>query len=89
MKIQDIRKMAKDYKIDSFGKSKMEIIRSLQKAEGNFDCYGRASSGFCDQGACVWKEDCLKESLGEPVPAAPVKTEKISKVIKKAAPRRK
>jgi len=64
MKIQDIRKMAGKHKIDSFGMTKMQMIRALQKAEGNFDCYGRAASGFCDQGACLWKEDCLKDSAG-------------------------
>jgi len=86
MKIQDIRKMAGKLKIDSFGMTKMQIIRALQKAEGNFDCYGRASNGFCDQGACLWKEDCLKDSGGTPpTKAGPPDV----KTIKKAAARKR
>jgi hypothetical protein len=80
MKIQEIRKMAKELKIDSFGKSKMEIVRTIQKTEGNFDCYGRAMAGFCDQGACLWKEDCLTESAGPT--AAPAKVKPMPKLPK-------
>jgi hypothetical protein len=88
MKIQDIRKMAKGSGIDSFGKSKAEIIRALQKAEGNFDCYGRAGSGFCDQAGCLWKEDCLSDSVEAP-PPAPTSKAKAVKAPGKTAPRKK
>ena len=93
MKIQDVRKMAKCSQIDSFGKSKTEIIRALQKTEGNFDCYGRATSGFCDQAGCRWKEDCLTESVGETPAKAKAqpepKTTAAPKTVKRAAPRKK
>lgn len=60
--MQEIRAMAKELAIPSFGKSKTEIIRALQRAEGNFDCYGRANAGFCDQTGCLWHGDCLEDS---------------------------
>ena len=28
---------------------KPELIRAIQKAEGTFDCFGSAASGYCDQ----------------------------------------
>ena len=60
--MQEIRALAKALSIPSFGKSKTDIIRALQRTEGNFDCYARASSGYCDQAGCRWHHDCLEES---------------------------
>jgi len=37
------------------------IIRSVQRIEGNPDCFGK-SDGNCDRLDCVWHELCLKES---------------------------
>lgn len=39
--------------------SKTELIRAIQKAEGNFDCYG-TTKGYCNQSSCCWRKDCLK-----------------------------
>jgi hypothetical protein len=38
---------------------KVEAIRMIQRAEGNFDCFGKAFSGYCDQESCLWRDDCL------------------------------
>jgi hypothetical protein len=59
MKINDLRKRAKALGINSARKGKAELIRAVQKAEGNFDCFGTARE-FCDQLACCFREDCLK-----------------------------
>lgn len=61
--MQEIRAMAKALGIPSFGKTKTELIRSIQRAEGNFDCYATAASGYCDQTACRWHADCMEESV--------------------------
>ncbi|MGQ9638089.1 MAG: SAP domain-containing protein [Thermodesulfobacteriota bacterium] len=59
MKMQDIRKKAKDLGLKStFGLSKAELIRRIQRAEGNFDCFGTATD-YCDQFQCYFREDCL------------------------------
>ena len=42
-----------------------EVIRAIQRAEGNFDCYGTAVEGECDQEECLWREDCFNESIAE------------------------
>jgi hypothetical protein len=42
-----------------------ELVRSVQRREGNPDCYGRAGDS-CDQRACVWRPWCLK-NIEEPM----------------------
>jgi hypothetical protein len=34
----------------------------IQSNEGNFNCYGTASSGECNQTGCTWREDCFDTS---------------------------
>jgi hypothetical protein len=36
------------------------LIRSIQRAEGNPDCFGRPP-GDCDQLDCEWRKYCLEE----------------------------
>ena len=60
MKIQEIRAKAKVLQLkNTFGLSKAELIRRIQKAEGNFDCFGTAKS-YCDQFECCFREDCFR-----------------------------
>jgi len=59
MKIQEVRSKAKALGLKvNVGISKTELIRRIQKAEGNFDCFGRAKD-YCDQLGCCFREDCL------------------------------
>jgi hypothetical protein len=37
-----------------------EFIRSIQRAEGNPDCF-RKTNGYCDRLDCAWREYCLEE----------------------------
>lgn len=60
MKMQEIRAMAKALGVSSFGKSKIDLIREIQRKEGNFDCYGTAN-GFCDQMECLFRPSCVSE----------------------------
>lgn len=60
MKMQEIRAKAKELGINSFGKSKVDLIREIQRKEGNFDCYA-TSKGFCDQLECSFRSSCLSE----------------------------
>ena len=39
--------------------AKSDLIRTIQKKEGNFDCYGQALAGECGQVNCFWRRDCL------------------------------
>jgi hypothetical protein len=60
MKLTEIQKIAKKRGIKILGKfKKLELIRIIQRAEGNFDCFGTAMN-YCDQLSCLWRKDCLK-----------------------------
>jgi hypothetical protein len=60
MKMQEVREKAKVLELkNTFGLSKAELIRRIQKAEGNFDCFGTAKD-YCDQLDCCFRDDCLR-----------------------------
>ena len=64
MNMQQIREIARARGLAKTGKAtKITLIRDIQRAEGNFDCFATASSGFCDQTGCLWREDCLALSV--------------------------
>lgn len=60
MKMQQVRTLAKRLGVNSFGKSKSDLIREIQRKEGNFDCYG-SSEGYCDQMDCAFRSACVNE----------------------------
>ena len=70
MQLQTIRTIAKAQGINTQKLDKPTLIRTIQRQEGNFDCFGSAST-FCDQGACLWREDCLSVKPAEQTKAAP------------------
>lgn len=41
---------------------KISEIRDAQLKNGYFDCFGRASSGYCDQFGCTYYTDCMEMS---------------------------
>lgn len=41
------------------------LIRSVQHAEGNVECFGMATNGNCDQLACAWRSYCLNRSQNQ------------------------
>jgi hypothetical protein len=36
----------------------VDLIKSIQQAEGNFPCF-KTAIGSCDQAGCLWRTDCL------------------------------
>ena len=59
MKLQKVRAIAKEKGIRAGNLEKGDLIRAIQRREGNFQCYGSATAGECDQVNCLWREDCL------------------------------
>lgn len=60
MKLSEIQKKAKKVGIKEPQRySKRDMIRAIQRAEGNFDCFGTAINS-CDQMVCCWRSDCLR-----------------------------
>lgn len=65
MKLDEIREMALDRGFTVSGRSKRDVIRQFQRAEGNFPCFATAANGECDQFECLWRGECLA-ALGQP-----------------------
>lgn len=59
MNLKQIKEIAKEKGVKVGNMKKEEIIRTIQRAEGNFDCFGTAA-GICDQADCLWRNDCLR-----------------------------
>ncbi len=58
MTVKELQKMAKVLGVKTVGLRKGELIKQIQKAEGNFDCFASATD-YCDQMNCLFREDCL------------------------------
>lgn len=58
MLMQEIRTIARDRGVKPGKLNKANLIRTIQKEEGNFDCFGTAAMA-CDQDRCLWRSDCL------------------------------
>ena len=65
LNMKELREMARQLGVRSIRMRKVELIRAIQQAEGNFDCYGTATEDECDQEECLWREDCFMESIAE------------------------
>ena len=59
MRLVEIKKIAQDMGIQTFGKKKTELIRAIQKAENSIECFGTERMVDCQEKACLWKNDCL------------------------------
>lgn len=60
MRLIEIEKKARNVGIkDTWKYSKKDLIKTIQRQEGNFDCFGTARSN-CDQSTCCWRADCLR-----------------------------
>ena len=59
MNMQEIRHIAKEYGIKSGKQKKVDLVQSIQIAEGNFNCFATAVDGSCDQSTCIWRKDCF------------------------------
>ena len=58
--IIEVRKRAKKLGVAANNNAKKgEIIRAIQAAEGNPQCFGTGVAEFCNQEKCCWRPDCL------------------------------
>jgi hypothetical protein len=56
--VKELRGMAKDLGVGTSTLPKAELIKAIQLAEGNFNCFGTAVD-YCDQEDCLFRGDCL------------------------------
>jgi hypothetical protein len=58
MKVEQVRAIAAEMGIKAGKMKKAELIRSIQKAEGNEECFDTGRAQLCGQQECLWREDC-------------------------------
>jgi hypothetical protein len=58
MKLEDVKKIAKDRGLQIKNLKKAELIRAIQRDEGNSECYNTNASETCGQLSCTWRDDC-------------------------------
>lgn len=60
MRLSEVEKKAKEVGIkDTWRYTRKELIRVIQKQEGNSPCF-MASNNDCPQAVCCWREDCIR-----------------------------
>jgi len=60
MRLSEIEKKARSLGVkDTWKYSKKDLIKSIQRSEGNLDCFGAARDN-CNQLSCCWRSDCIK-----------------------------
>jgi hypothetical protein len=62
VKLSVVRDIAKSRGMKPGKMGKTELIRAVQREEGNHDCFATPHVGECNQLNCLWREDCLKEN---------------------------
>ncbi len=61
MTLQEIKKIAKEKNIATDKKmKKADLIRTIQRQEGNPECFGKSTKDECAEISCLWRKDCLK-----------------------------
>jgi hypothetical protein len=71
MTIREIRKRAKGLGITLETNNKAELIRAIQGAEKNPQCF-HTGREHCDEVKCCWIEDCIPQQFAEMNQAAGV-----------------
>lgn len=58
MDMEQIKEVAKDRGVKPGKLKKVELIRAIQAAEGNPQCFGTEQIERCGELGCLWREDC-------------------------------
>lgn len=60
MNMNEIKTIARCCGLNPGRLKKADLIRAVQGDEGNQSCFQTGQADVCDQGQCLWREDCLK-----------------------------
>lgn len=61
MNMNDIKAIAAKFDIKAGRMKKVDLIRAIQEAEGNLQCFGTDRILNCPEMGCCWREDCASE----------------------------
>ncbi len=59
MNLKDIQTIAQERGIKPGKIRKGDLIRTIQREEGNQDCFESDKRYNCDQFGCLWRDDCV------------------------------
>ena len=60
MTLKEVKAIAKQRDLKVTNMKKAEIIRTIQRSEGNNDCFATGIANECVQAHCLWRKDCLR-----------------------------
>ncbi|OOZ35679.1 Rho termination factor N-terminal domain-containing protein [Solemya velesiana gill symbiont] len=63
MRKKEVLNIAANRGIESSKLRKWELIRAIQRAEGNQDCFRTPVANDCNQVACLWRGDCVGKKI--------------------------
>ncbi|MDY0269446.1 SAP domain-containing protein [Trichloromonas sp.] len=58
MNMEQIKEVAKARGVKPGKLKKAELIRAIQAAESNPQCFGTGQVEHCGEPGCLWREDC-------------------------------
>jgi hypothetical protein len=56
---REITEIARNKKIRVGNMKKENIIRAIQRSEGNSVCFATGEADRCERKGCLWRQDCL------------------------------
>lgn len=59
MNMTQLKAVAKDRGVKPGSMKKEQLIRAIQLAEENPQCFNTDFAQQCGQGECLWREDCV------------------------------
>jgi hypothetical protein len=58
MNMNEIKAIARERGISSGRMNKTELVRTMQRQEGNQACFNTGQVNTCGQEQCLWRADC-------------------------------
>jgi len=65
MQLKKIKEIAKKNGVMPGKLDRAGLIRAIQRAEGNSDCFATMRVNDCNQINCLWRDDCKAEILAK------------------------
>lgn len=67
----EMRRYARSKGVNPGKLRKTELIRAIQAAEGNPQCFATERRDHCPETACLWERDCRKQPAVAPTGTEP------------------
>lgn len=64
MNQKELQRLARQYLIFGDGLSESNLVRKIQRAEGEVDCFATGRT-TCDNTTCRWRQDCLVDPASD------------------------